>query len=227
MPQVRERRCAEALPETRLVAHVRRLPALQERRMNPFQTWKQEDVQRHNERVAGKKEVGTTDRADGGATTVRSPVTTGERASEPNTRQFVIHTDPVPAPRMTRSDKWRTPRRPCVQRYFDYRDTLQRAIGDLPIVPDELHCVFHVAMPESWSKKKRAEMSGKPHRTRPDRDNMDKAISDALFLEDGGVWKGSQEKRWSEQGRVELTMVWLTSAPLTIHASEVLEQERK
>lgn len=187
--------------------------------MNPFQTWKQSDLDAHNARVEKGKEVGKSvlpaQRSLEPVPNVPVPtqseqfaVTTGERASA-TTRQFVIHTDPVPAPRMTRSDKWRKPRRPCVQRYFDYRAALQQAIGDLPIVPDELHCIFHVAMPESWSKKKRAEMFGKPHRTRPDRDNMDKAISDALFLEDGGVWKGSQEKRWSEQGRVELTMVWV------------------
>lgn len=192
--------------------------------MNPFQTWKQSDLDAHNARVAKGKEAVRTEsrtRSDNGniEPTITGAMNTGGAKSENNTRQFVIHTDPVPAPRMTRSDKWRTPRRPCVQRYFDYRDTLQLAIGDLPIVPDELHCVFHVAMPDSWSKKKRVEMLGKPHRTRPDRDNLDKAISDALFLEDGGVWKGSQEKRWSEQGRVELTMVWITSAPSTTHAS--------
>ncbi len=139
-------------------------------------------------------------------------VTTGERASEANTRQFVIHTDPVPAPRMTRRDKWLVgaKRRPIVQRYFDFRDALRAAIGDLPVVPDELHVMFHFEMPESWSKKRRQEMHGQPHRQRPDRDNCEKAIMDSLFLEDGGVWKGSSEKRWSVHGRVELTMIWGT-----------------
>lgn len=155
----------------------------------------------HNERVAGKA-------FKKGAQHEETLNQTGQRASEQNTRQFTIHTEPVPAPRMSRRDKWLKPRRPCVQRYFDYRDVLQRAIGDLPVVPHELHCRFHIAMPDTWSMKRKRQMFGAPHRSRPDRDNLDKAVSDALFLEDGGVWKGSQEKVWAIHGRVELTMVW-------------------
>lgn len=138
-----------------------------------------------------------------------APVITGGAISEKNTRTVTVEVEPCPAPRMTRRDKWLKPRRPCVQRYFDYRDVLRVASGDLPIVPDELNAVFHFAMPESWSKKRRQEMNGKPHRQRPDGDNCTKAIQDALFLEDGGVWRGAFEKRWAIHGRVELTMIWL------------------
>lgn len=170
---------------------------------------------------AAKEVIRTEDKTNGGhiGNSRRKPpegvaVTTGERASEQNTRQFIIHTDPVPAPRMTRADRWRglpgskVSRRPCVQRYFEYRYTLQRAIGDLPIVPDELHAVFHFAMPESWSKTRRQQMDGQPHRQRPDGDNCVKAVQDSLFLEDGAVWKGSYEKWWSVHARVELQMRW-------------------
>jgi Holliday junction resolvase RusA-like endonuclease len=119
-----------------------------------------------------------------------------------------IAIEPVPAPRMTRRDKWLKPRRPCVQRYFDYREKLQACVGDLPTVPDEVHCQFIFTMPESWSKKKRQEMVAKPHRQRPDFDNCCKAVLDALFLEDGGVWRGECEKRWGVHGSVTLTFVW-------------------
>lgn len=124
------------------------------------------------------------------------------------TKNFIIKTTPVPAPRMTRRDKWLQPRRPAVQRYFDYRDVLQRAVGDLPIVPDHIAAVFYLPMPESWSKKKRIAMNGKPHKQKPDRDNLDKAVCDSLFLQDCGVWSGEQRKYWcfSGQERVELTL---------------------
>lgn len=126
-----------------------------------------------------------------------------------NTKTFTIPVAPCPAPRMTRQDRWRgqpgaKPRRPCVQAYFDYRDALRAAVGDVPTVPGEIRAVFHFAMPASWSAKRRTAMIGQPHRQRPDGDNCLKAIQDALFLEDGGVWRGSFEKRWAERGRVEL-----------------------
>jgi len=138
------------------------------------------------------------------------------RAAAPavhTSRTFTIPIDPCPAPRMTRQDRWlgkpgRKPRRPIVQRYFDFRDALRAAVGDIPHVPDELHAVFHFPMPDSWSRKKRAAMLGQPHRQRPDRDNCTKAVQDALFIEDGSVWKGSDEKRWAEAGRVDLVMVF-------------------
>lgn len=170
---------------------------------NPFANWDAAKVAAHNARISGA-------RAKAPAAIPAEPAMRAPVVYQSNERRqvFSIAVDPVPAPRMTRRDKWLKPRRPCVQRYFDYRERLQREIGDIPIVPDEVHARFFVAMPESWSKKKRQEMDGTPHRTRPDRDNFDKAICDALFLEDGGVWKGSQEKRWAEKGRVELTMVW-------------------
>jgi Holliday junction resolvase RusA-like endonuclease len=131
-----------------------------------------------------------------------------EPATEDKRKTFTIPIEPVPAPRMTRRDKWLKPRRPCVQRYFDYREALQKAVGDIPTVPDEIHCRFTFSMPESWAKKKRQESVGGAHRQRPDGDNLTKAIQDALFLEDGGVWKGSFEKRWGTTGSVEITMVW-------------------
>lgn len=120
--------------------------------------------------------------------------------------QFAIDHEPVPAPRMTQKDRWA--KRPCVERYFDYRNLVKELVGELDSVPDELHCKFFFTMPESWSKKRRAAAIGTPHRQRPDFDNLVKAVSDALFEEDGGVWKSSQEKRWAVKGRVELTLVW-------------------
>lgn len=132
-----------------------------------------------------------------------------------NGTHFVLNVEPMGAPRMVRSDKWKNPRRPRVQRYFDFRDALRLQVttqtgGELPQFPDEMVWRAFITMPESWSKKKKAEMAGKPHRAKPDRDNIDKAIGDALFTEDSGIWKGAQEKFWCKLGeaRIELTLIY-------------------
>jgi Holliday junction resolvase RusA-like endonuclease len=174
---------------------------------NPFRDWTKAQLDAHNARVAAQKPNATVAwKAENALAETRLSTLTPPRA--PTTLRVTIPIDPCPAPRMTRRDKWLKPRRPRVQRYFDYRDALQTAIGDLPTVPDELHATFHFPMPESWPAKKRAAMDGRPHRCRPDGDNCTKAIQDALFLQDGGIWKGTFEKRWAVTGRVEIVMVW-------------------
>lgn len=128
------------------------------------------------------------------------------------TRSFTIKVVPCPAPRMTRRDKWLTPRRPAVQRYFDFRDALRAAVGEIKEVPDRVDCEFYFAMPDSWSEKKKIEMDGKPHRSKPDRDNCDKAVCDALFAEDSAIHEGSQKKRWCRAGQ-ERVEIKLTNYP--------------
>lgn len=128
-------------------------------------------------------------------------------SSSPLSKEFAIDIDPVPAPRMTQRDKFAPSER--VERYYDYRNELLELVGEHP-VPDELHCVFHIAMPESWSHKQRKAFLGKGQRTcgKGDVDNLFKAVADALFKQDSGIWIASQKKLWSEKGRVEIKMVW-------------------
>jgi Holliday junction resolvase RusA-like endonuclease len=66
--------------------------------------------------------------------------------------------------------------------------------------------VAYFPIPQSWSKKKKAEMAGQLHRQVPDRDNVDKAILDALFKDDSGIAAGHIEKRWDDGNgpRIEL-----------------------
>lgn len=45
---------------------------------------------------------------------------------------------------------------------------------------------------------------GKIHQQKPDRDNVDKAILDALFEDDSGVAVGKIEKRWASLSRLEV-----------------------
>lgn len=105
---------------------------------------------------------------------------------------------PVPAPRMTQSDKWK--KRPCVTRYFNFRDKINAT--DIVINKGGTVIIFDIAMPKSWSKKKKAEMLHQPHNQKPDTDNLSKAILDALFIEDKEVYNFIPYKFWSDEDAI-------------------------
>lgn len=116
-----------------------------------------------------------------------------------DTRLF-LSVDPVPKPRMTRSDVWK--KRPACVRYWDFKDKVKA------IYPNELPAtfsvVFNVPMPKSWSNKKKMEMHGKPHQQKPDVDNYLKSFMDALCEDDSYVYDVRVRKQWSVLGNIEL-----------------------
>lgn len=109
---------------------------------------------------------------------------------------------PVGKPRMTQSDKWK--KRPAVLRYRAFADEVRLKVKDLPI---PFHVIFIIPMPKSWSKKKRREMLGEPHRQRPDLDNILKGFLDALFEDDAGVWDGRATKLWGDVGQIIVSRI--------------------
>lgn len=109
---------------------------------------------------------------------------------------------PVAKPRMTQSDKWK--KRPETARYWAFKDAVREHGLTLPDC--NYHVIFTVPMPKSWSKKKRAEMNGKPHQQRPDKDNFEKALLDAVFGEDSHVWDGRATKLWGEVGNIRVRL---------------------
>ena len=104
---------------------------------------------------------------------------------------------PVPKPRMTKSDRWK--KRDCVQRYWDFKDEIKEA---MPSLPDSYHVFFIMPMPKSWAKKKKAAMEFQPHRQKPDKDNLEKALLDALHTDDSHVWDGRVTKIWGYKGQI-------------------------
>jgi Holliday junction resolvase RusA-like endonuclease len=105
-------------------------------------------------------------------------------------REITLDITPIPKPRMVRSDSWK--KRPIVLSYWAFKKELE----------PEINIVFYLPMPESWSKKKKAEMDGKPHQQTPDGDNMIKSLQDCLCEQDNFIWKVSYEKRWSYKGKI-------------------------
>jgi len=116
----------------------------------------------------------------------------------------------VPKPRMTRSDKWNL--RPPVARYRDWCDIANqiRPLNLLQTGPICLSAKIFIRMPESWSKKKREQMRGRLHTSKPDTANCIKAIEDALWPQsDSMICRYDLvEKRWEDQDgpRTELVV---------------------
>lgn len=105
---------------------------------------------------------------------------------------------PVPKPRMVRSDSWR--KRPCVLKYWAFKDGC--LLKKVKLYPS-MKIIFWLPMPKSWSKKKRAEMLGKPHQSRPDIDNLLKSILD-LLEDDSHIWDIYVRKLWGDAGSIEI-----------------------
>ena len=113
----------------------------------------------------------------------------------------------VPKPRMTRADRWKT--RPCVLRYWDFADVLRAAAAAQNFeLGDRIKIEFHIAMPKSWSKKKRSEMEGRPHKNKPDLDNCIKSCADILKKEDKTIYEITATKSWSREPRIIIWNQW-------------------
>ncbi|WP_299695565.1 RusA family crossover junction endodeoxyribonuclease [uncultured Vibrio sp.] len=66
------------------------------------------------------------------------------------------------------------------------------------------HIFFHIPMPKSWSQKKRERMDDKPHKQRPDKNNLGKALLDTIYSEDCMVWDSRVTKLWAFVGKIEV-----------------------
>ena len=95
-----------------------------------------------------------------------------------------------PKPRMTMRSTWSKPAR----RYFEYKETLQAIGFQLPPFGYHVICVFK--MPEGWSAKKKAGIINAEHEQKPDKDNIEKALLDAIFSDDQHIWDGRISKVW-------------------------------
>lgn len=112
-------------------------------------------------------------------------------------RMYKLEITPVGKPRMTQRDKWKV--RAPVLRYRNYCDALRLNMPGYELT-EELILSFYIPMPASWSKKKKAEMYGKPHDQKPDIDNLAKGFMDAFKSEDKHVYRLNCVKWWAYEG---------------------------
>lgn len=121
---------------------------------------------------------------------------------------------------MTRRDRFAP--RPMVQQYYDYANELRTLVLQDEL-PDNYLIVFWLAMPKSWSKKKKAKYDRTPCQSSPDKDNLEKALLDAIFSKhseiynlhlkdklkknDSHVWDGRVIKLWSYEGKIDIYQI--------------------
>lgn len=112
--------------------------------------------------------------------------------------------NPIGKPRMTVSDKWK--KRDATGRYWVFKDQLRNiAKGHNFKMPEsDIHMLFNIEMPQSWPKKKKEEMDGKPHLSKPDGDNILKAVQDSLCDNDSYIWDVRITKKWAYKGSIKI-----------------------
>lgn len=111
--------------------------------------------------------------------------------------------DPCTKPRMTRSDRWKV--RPATTKYWAFKDEVKRLWIEL--AEEGKHITFIIPMPKSWSKKKKLEMDWKPHQQTPDKDNLEKALMDAIYDDDCRIWDSRVSKRWGREWKITITNI--------------------
>lgn len=164
------------------------------------------------------KKMGLAEQADGSwasATVVvkidpvKEHLSQNKIGDKPKNLLITFLVDPMGKPRMTQSDKWK--KRKVVQKYWVYKDMLvQTAKGINFIMPECNYWIFcYISMARSWSKKKKKEFADCPHKLKPDKDNIEKGILDALCKEDSHIWDGRITKIWcyEEQARIEIYQI--------------------
>lgn len=126
------------------------------------------------------------------------PVVTPEAAKGAETAEarFTVFGEPIGKPRMTQRDKWQ--KRPCVVKYRAWADRARAAAGAIPKDAGQVRIKAYFAIPESWSAKKQSAAVSKPHRQRPDVDNVAKAAMDALLPEDCAIHALHAAKFWDD-----------------------------
>jgi len=105
---------------------------------------------------------------------------------------------PMGKPRMTQRDRWK--KRPVVLRYHAFCDQVRELKMEVPA--NGAHIIFVLPMPDTWPQKKKAAMLKMPHQQKPDKDNMEKGLLDALLGEDSHIWDSRVTKIWGHSGAI-------------------------
>jgi len=105
---------------------------------------------------------------------------------------------PVAKPRQTVRDKWK--KRTSVLVYRAFCDECR--LRGLTLPSAGFHALFLLPMPRSWSRPRRAKHYLQAHLSRPDLDNLTKALMDAVLPEDSMIWNQRATKIWAAEGGI-------------------------
>ena len=114
---------------------------------------------------------------------------------------MIIPITPIGKPRMTKADAWK--QRPCVLKYWEYKNKLRELLPDYEVPEILSGIVFVLPMPTSWSKKKKDQHNNAPHKAKPDLDNIVKGFKDCLCKNDSYVHRYDNiSKVWGHEGQI-------------------------
>ncbi|HHY74060.1 MAG TPA: RusA family crossover junction endodeoxyribonuclease [Bacillus bacterium] len=121
--------------------------------------------------------------------------------------------NPMGCVRMTQRGKFI---KPNAQRYLSYKSFLQISArqqlkSKQPLKGAlDVHIVFSMPIPKSWSNKRKCEVVGRYHTKKPDTDNLVKGVFDSLnkiaWEDDNQVAKVTAVKIYSEHPGIDVTV---------------------
>jgi Holliday junction resolvase RusA-like endonuclease len=119
---------------------------------------------------------------------------------------FVVPTAAIGKPRMTRRDKWK--KRPCVVAYRAWCDLVREHCPNPPPAErvEEITITARYVLPPSLSERERRERAFKRKRTKPDGDNIIKALCDALWKRDEALGDLSISRQWNTEDTMAVTI---------------------
>lgn len=180
--------------------------------------WNPDDLPAHiRAQISDEPKLSDTTRTAGDSikdTRSMPRVDSGARQAA-NTGCIYLPVTPQRAPRMNSGDKTSRrngmPARPIVRKYAEYCSAIRSHWPKGMDFPDErAWIVFYVPMPKSWSKKKKDEMRGRLHQQRPDKDNYEKGLYDAIYYkhpkgkDDSHIADSRITKLWADVGYIEI-----------------------
>lgn len=94
-----------------------------------------------------------------------------------------------------------------LERYNNYKVSIAALAKQHKFAMPEqnIHIIFYIPVPKSWTKSKKQSMHLKLHQSKPDIDNMIKGVFDSLFSEDKYIADFRATKKWinQENGYIE------------------------
>jgi len=124
------------------------------------------------------------------------------------TQTFVIPIAAIGAPRMTRRDTWK--KRPCVVAYHQWRDIVRAHCKDVPSADRVEALRVYCRFVPPGSMRRRKVVCGSLKRTKPDVDNIAKAVMDCLWEQDQAIADVRVRKVWSLDENMQIE---IESAP--------------
>lgn len=119
---------------------------------------------------------------------------------------------PVGAPRQTGRSRFNPKKRPAIERYHAYRDAIRLFARGQQVPPaertEEIVITAYWTPPPLWSRNKQEAAIGTKKRSKPDGDNVEKAVLDALFDEDAAVGDTCMRRRWDWTARTEIEIYY-------------------